>query len=236
MRGNPVRVVDPTGLLTLPLPGPLTPIPPVSWPLLPGAVAGSTFGTLGAWGACFTAAAVVGWETGDWLVENTDIEDSVAEILVSIGQHDDGFSSDFLTGCFVGGTFLALSTQLVPIESVSEDDEVFCQDPSIGDIRQARISKVRRARTNELIHITVAKETVTCTREHPFWVEGRGWLKAGQLKQGDLLRCMSGTSVRIIEISREIFTDPVVVYNLTVEGDHTYFVGKSSILVHNKWY
>jgi len=29
-------------------------------------------------------------------------------------------------------------------------------------------------------------------------------------------------------------SEPVVVYNITVDGEHSYYVGQSKVLVHNK--
>jgi hypothetical protein len=82
---------------------------------------------------------------------------------------------------------------------------------------------------------TVPPECVIgTTEEHPFYVQGKGWTPAGELKEGDLVRTMDGW-VPITGIKR---TGQVqTVYNLEIEDDHTYFVGKPewgfSVWAHN---
>lgn len=60
---------------------------------------------------------------------------------------------------------------------------------------------------------------------------GRGWLPAGQLRAGDELLSLDGTPVTVQAVSEQ--SGEVVVYNVTVEGLHTYFAGTSRVLVHN---
>ena len=68
--------------------------------------------------------------------------------------------------------------------------------------------------------------------EHPFWIVGRGWIQARYLKSDDLLlsRKRETIPIKSIESRKGIFT----VYNIEVEGFHTYFVSKKEVLVHNK--
>jgi hypothetical protein len=76
-----------------------------------------------------------------------------------------------------------------------------------------------------------AKESIITTKEHPFFVVGRGFLPAGMLKRGDVVLRARGTSTTIGEIKQS--NTPQLAYNLAVAHDHTYFVGKNKILVHN---
>ncbi len=73
------------------------------------------------------------------------------------------------------------------------------------------------------------------TAEHPFWVDGQGWVAAGELQVGDVLVSHTGELLKV-EGLRD--TDEVqTVYNLEVEEDHTYFVGCDewgfSVWAHN---
>ena len=65
-----------------------------------------------------------------------------------------------------------------------------------------------------------------------FWVVGKGWTEAGKLCQGDNLLTSEGRKVEIGSVS--LSKKKVTVYNLTVNGFHTYFVGDLGIWVHNK--
>jgi len=85
-----------------------------------------------------------------------------------------------------------------------------------------------------VFHITLQDETIKCTKDHPFWVGGRGWIKAGNLRAGDNLQDARGQAISILEVMTERLRSPVRVYNITVAEQHTYFIGKSQALVHNK--
>jgi len=80
----------------------------------------------------------------------------------------------------------------------------------------------------------ITAETIRCTREHPFWTMDRAWVKARNLTDADVLLDVAGDAVPIMGISHEILRVPVRVYAITVNGDHTYYVGESRVLVRNK--
>lgn len=71
---------------------------------------------------------------------------------------------------------------------------------------------------------------VISTAEHPFWVKSKGWTVARELQPGDELMSCDDTRV-ITEKVKPI--DECTVYNLHVEGFHTYFVGCDAIWVHD---
>ncbi len=75
---------------------------------------------------------------------------------------------------------------------------------------------------------------IRCTGNHPFYVRGRGFIPAEQLKCGDELRTASGGWSSVGVITASGLEEPV--YNIRVAGLHTYFVraGASEALVHNK--
>jgi len=75
-------------------------------------------------------------------------------------------------------------------------------------------------------------ETVEATVEHPFWVKGRGWVAARDLRKGDMLRSMKGDDLFQIQ-SVDLSTRTADVHNFEVEGEHNYFVAKAGVLVHN---
>ena len=59
-------------------------------------------------------------------------------------------------------------------------------------------------------------------------------LLARALRAGDILVLSNGELVIVEWIDHEILESPVKVYNFEVEDFHTYFVGESSVLVHNE--
>ena len=76
-------------------------------------------------------------------------------------------------------------------------------------------------------------ETIETTGEHPFYVAGEGFVPAGRLAIGNAIVTRAGPVTRLVKAVWN--TAPKTVYNFTVEGDHTYFVGNKDggLWVHN---
>ena len=85
-----------------------------------------------------------------------------------------------------------------------------------------------------MIHVN-EKEAITAPT-HPFYVPKLGWTSAIKLRAGDILVLSNGEYVVVEAVQHEILESPIKVYNFEVEDFHTYFVGESSILVHNTCY
>jgi RHS repeat-associated protein len=85
----------------------------------------------------------------------------------------------------------------------------------------------------ELLELAVEGEgqPIKVTASHPFWSPGRrDWVAAGDLEIGERLQAENGSTPSLIRRSeREL--EPV--YNIEVDGDHCYRVGKQGLLVHN---
>ena len=76
-------------------------------------------------------------------------------------------------------------------------------------------------------------EEIITTETHPFYVNNRGFVNAGELAIGDKL-LNSNCNVLLVENhSVELTDEPTKVYNFQVEDFHTYYVGENNILVHN---
>ena len=76
-------------------------------------------------------------------------------------------------------------------------------------------------------------EEIKTTMNHPFWVVGSGWKSASKLQSGDKVKRDDGTMVDVLGVEIVYLDTPVNVYNFEVADWHTYFVGNTSILVHN---
>ena len=86
----------------------------------------------------------------------------------------------------------------------------------------------------KLVHLTINGEEIVTTDNHPFYVQGRGFINAGSLLVGDKLISVNGEDLFVEKHRVEEFDEPVDVYNFQVEDYHTYFVGESAVWVHNK--
>ena len=150
-----------------------------------------------------------------------------------------GAVGGFITGgitskyCFVAGTLIQAEDGLIPIEEIKPDQLVWAEDPETGERALKRVVCLFRNEKYELVHVQVNSETITCTPGHPFYVHGKGWLLAKDLKVHDKLELLDGGEAFVDAISFEKLVNPVRVYNFEVEDFHTYFVGEAKILVHN---
>jgi hypothetical protein len=81
------------------------------------------------------------------------------------------------------------------------------------------------------VYLTVDGETIETTPEHPFYAADGEWIAAANLDVGDEVYQVDG-SYGTVETMSFVYR-PQGMYNLTVEGAHTYFVGDEQWLVHN---
>ena len=77
-------------------------------------------------------------------------------------------------------------------------------------------------------------DEIVSTPTHPFYSPQRGWTSAVDLRAGDILVLSNGEYVIVEQVQHEILEAPVKVYNFEVQDFHTYYVGKNSVLVHNR--
>ena len=155
-----------------------------------------------------------------------------------------GYMSGAITGfvvggltsnvCFVAGTLVHLADKDVAIETVKEGDLVWAENPETKERSLKRVVRTFRNQSNELVQIRTLDEVITATPTHPFYVRGKGWVRAGDLQKGDKLCLRDGTCTLVVLTHRKKLKTTVNVYNFEVEDFHTYYVGIQGILVHNK--
>ena len=135
--------------------------------------------------------------------------------------------------CFVEGTLISTDEGQIPIEEIKPGDLVWAWNEETGDVALKPVVETYINECDELIHLSLNGETITCTPNHPFYVPQKGWTEAVQLRTGDILVLLNGEYVVLEKVQHELLEAPVTVYNFQVEDYHTYFVGESSVRVHN---
>ena len=135
--------------------------------------------------------------------------------------------------CFVAGTLVSTKDGLRQIEQIKTGDYVWSEDPETGEIALKKVVRTFVNKTSTLIEINVNGTKIETTEKHRFWVEGKGWITAVNLKDGDILRLESGENVTISAVTHVELDAPVYVYNFEVQDWHTYFVSGDGVLVHN---
>ena len=145
-----------------------------------------------------------------------------------------GSAKDFGTSyCFVAGTLVTTEDGFKTIEEIEVGDKVLSEDETTGEVAVKTVTETYVNETDELIHIGVNGETISATPTHPFYVDKLGWTLARSLRAGDILVLSNGELVTVEWVQHEILESPIKVYNFEVQDFHTYFVGQSSVLVHN---
>jgi hypothetical protein len=83
--------------------------------------------------------------------------------------------------------------------------------------------------------VHVGGQVIRSTAEHPFYVEGAGWVACQDLRIGDRLLGADGTTVTVEDLLDTGVYETV--YNLRIQDYHTYFVGCDewgfSVWAHN---
>lgn len=147
--------------------------------------------------------------------------------------------------CFVAGTLVKTEGGDAAIETIQAGDLVWACDPETGEVALQKVVQTFINETYELILVKIGDETIETTPEHPFYVLnctepratetglGIGWVKAKDLRSGDTLLLLDGSTITIDSVTEKHLCEPVRVYNFEVENMHTYFVGHDGMLVHN---
>ncbi len=161
-----------------------------------------------------------------------DITSTVAEIgTIICGSY---YAAKGGNVCFVAGTMILTAAGHITIEAVKAGDWVWATDPETGETELKQVVQTFVNEATELVHITVNGEKIVCTTEHPFYSPVKGWTAACKLRAGDILVMLNGEYVVVEQVQHELLETPVTVYNFEVEGFHTYYVGDTGVLVHNR--
>jgi hypothetical protein len=124
-----------------------------------------------------------------------------------------------------------------PIEHIGVGDLVWARDLARSATVARPVTWLFRHTNRPVvsIHIRVDSEgplRIAATVDHPFWVEGRGWVSATRLQCGDLLHgFLPGLKCVVDAVTAE--PAPARVFNIEVAEVHNYFVGSAGVLVHN---
>ncbi|MEM9657247.1 MAG: serpin family protein [Planctomycetota bacterium] len=138
--------------------------------------------------------------------------------------------------CFAAGTPVLTPGAAKPIEQLKPGDLVLARDQyNLEEDLEPRVIEEVYRNEAEIIEIRVNGQTLRTTAPHPFFVQAKGWTKAGELRPGDKLSTDTGdwAEVEGVEFTKEVEQ----VYDLCVADHHTYFVGREewgfAVWVHN---
>ena len=92
-------------------------------------------------------------------------------------------------GCFTADTPVLMADGTAkPIGQVAVGERVVSHDPVTGEDVEAEVEATHVHHDVPTLEVTTTAGTITTTSTHPFYVQGRGWTPAADLRRGDRLK------------------------------------------------
>ena len=143
-------------------------------------------------------------------------------------------------GCFTAGTQVLMADGTTKaIEEVTAGEKVISHDPVTGHNVEGTVEQVHVHEDVPTLKLTTTAGEITTTATHPFYVEDKGWLPAGELREGDHLRPADGSTSTVEVLTLQATGHTQTVHNLTITGWKNYHVLTKDnpesvpVLVHN---
>jgi RHS repeat-associated protein len=139
-------------------------------------------------------------------------------------------------GCFVAGTKVMTADGIRAIEDIDVGDLVLAWDEKSGVVEPRAVTNLIRPEPKLIWQLDARDadgetEVFHVTDDHPWLVNGAGWVETKDLRAGKVLTTVDKRGMTILDIAP---TDRVErTYNLTVDGFHTFLVGEDGAVVHN---
>ena len=116
---------------------------------------------------------------------------------------------------------------LLAIEKLRAGDKVLAADPESFEVGEKTILEAFERKVYKLVHLTINGEKIVTTDNHPFYVQGRGFIKAEGLFVGDKLISVDGKDLIVETHDIEQCEKPITVYNFNTK--------KSGPQLGDKW-
>ncbi len=127
------------------------------------------------------------------------------------------------------------------VEAIHAGDYVLAKDEKTGKVEAQEVTATVHHPAATLVTVTFAgadgkTQAIVCTPEHPFFVDGKGWVEAGSLGIGTSIVTRAGPTLavkgldwkRSAQAKPGLTTPAFTVYNFTVDASHTFFVGTAN--------
>ncbi len=169
------------------------------------------------------AARLLGQAAGAMPLTISSVRETI-RFARAVGSLNPQRMQEYLAACFAAGTPILGEHGPRPIEDYKAGDKVWARDENDpeGPLELREIEECFD-RTGRIFHLHVGGQVIRTTDEHPFWVDGKGWVKTIELEAGDLLIGRDGDCVEVEEVFDTGQYETV--YNFRVAEHHTYFVG-----------
>ena len=146
------------------------------------------------------------------------------------GATTGGFKSKY---CFTEDTPMLTSCGLRRISEINEGDSVYAYDENTGVYAYKPVTQLGLGEASETVRVHVDGEVIKCTSTHPFLTDC-GWVQASDLKEGNRVLSENNSYRVITAIDKISYDAPILTYTLCVDEYHSFLVGNSGLVVHNK--
>lgn len=141
-------------------------------------------------------------------------------------------TSENLKLCFVAGTKVQTSNGLVNIEDIKIGDYVYTINENTKEKELKQVINTITSSSKITYEITADATVVEPSPRHPFYVMDKGWIRAYNLKEEDMVLTTHGF-VEIESIKVRYHEKNITTYNLTIEDNHNFLITDNEFLVHN---
>jgi Pretoxin HINT domain len=131
--------------------------------------------------------------------------------------------------CFVAGTLISTQRGLRPIEKMAVGDMALSRNARTGELCWKPVIVCTTRPPEPTVLLQVDESKLQCTGGHLLWVSGKGWTRASQIEQGDILHTASEPAV-VLKAQK---AEAAQTFNLEIAENHTYFAGESRVLSHD---
>jgi hypothetical protein len=149
----------------------------------------------------------------------------------ALKQFDEGTGSTPNVCSFSGDTLVLTKEGLRSISQLRPGDIVFAYNEATGEFGWYPITAVWAHQDETIIYLIINGELILTTPDHPFFTDTLEQIPAGQLQVGD--RIWQGVLGSGMVEAVVVVSQPQLMYNLSVDEAHTFFVGQGRWLVHN---
>jgi hypothetical protein len=153
----------------------------------------------------------------------TNYAGKLSEAVAAV-KHDFGCAS------FAAGTLVLTAQGPLPIEHIAIGQQVQSRNErSYADRPQAVTRTFGRIAPSYRL-LQTEFDTFKLTDEHPLWVQGKGWTEARSITDDDVIAGQHGDA---LVLRNDAVALPLQVYNFSVAGTESYFVGAGGVWAHN---
>lgn len=146
------------------------------------------------------------------------------------GAATGGFKSKY---CFTEDAPVLTAHGSQMISEIEVGDVVYAYDENTGIFAYKPVTQVSLSETSETVRVHAGGEVIECTPTHPFLTDC-GWVQAADLKEGNRILSANNSYCTVTAIDMLSYDSPISTYTLCVDDYHSFLVGTSGLVVHNK--